>query len=391
MGDRRLSEKRNLRFLPACVLASILERKTESMNFGKKASSAFLAATLAFCCASCGDTSWAMEVNDTQVPAGIYILNQFSAFSEASSHEDYDSETTNIWDMELDGKDFADWINDTAVDLTKEYIQVENMFAEAGLSLTEDDNDTLDYYKSMQWSSVSDIYNDVGIGESSYDSWMANQLKKQRLFDYYYSAEGPEPVDDSQLWDSFLENYAKVHMITFSLTDDTGTALDSDGQAAVKETADAYLQRAQQGEDMASLIVDYQKQQAADDGEEEPDESTIDTATQLIEKGEVSFTNYIPDAINSGIFETAQVGVPVLLEDDSAYYLVLRYDLTGDQESFDQVRSTLLSDLKSGDFDTLISDAADDLSVTYNDNAMDQFTPQKVYDAMNEMGSSSQS
>ncbi|MGI5959575.1 MAG: hypothetical protein ACOX60_09190 [Massiliimalia sp.] len=359
------------------------------MNFWKKASAAFMAVTLCLSAASCGDTSWAMKVEDTQVPAGIYILNQFSAYNDATSHEDFDAEKADIWDNKLDDKDLADWINDTAADKTKEYIQIENMFAEAGLSLDNSDQQTLDYYKSMQWSSSEDIYNDIGVAESSYESWMLNQLKKQKVFDYYYSAEGPAPVDEATLKESFLANYAKVHMISFSLLDDTGAALDDEGKAAVKATADSYLQRAQQGEDMPSLIIDYQKQQAAD-SESEFDESTVDTTAQVIKKGEMSFTNYIPDAVNSGIFETAQIGQPILLEDESGYYLVLKYDLTDDQEAFEEVRSAILSDLKSDEFDQIVSDAADGLKVTYNDEAIDQFTAKKVYKAVTKMQEQSQ-
>ena len=57
---------------------------------------------------------------------------------------------------------------------------------------------------------------------------------------------------------------------------------------------------------------------------------------------------------------------------------MLKHDITQDKKTFEDLKPALLSSLKNDDFEVIIADKANELSVTNNDNALKQFKPSKL-------------
>lgn len=336
-----------------------------------------LTAMMCISLTSCADTSWAAKYEDTTIPAGVYIMNQMTALNEARSHEDYDSELEDIWDNKIEDQSMEDWINDRAKELTEEYVQVRKQFGESGLTLSEEDLDAIDYSVESVWSSASDQYEDVGVSESSYEAMLIKTYEQQALFDAKYGEGGTDEVGDEDLMAYYKENYAQVQILSFSTYDsEAGAAMDDTAKAEVKKTADEYLERAKAGESMVTLINDKKVQDAKDAGQEEPEIDESADYMQTIQKSTSSYS--VSDTLRDAIFADAKVGEPILLSDDNAYYLVLRHDVEEDAEGFEDAKSSLLYAMKSEEFNDSIAEQAEELEITWNDDALKKFKPEKL-------------
>ena len=96
-----------------------------NMKFIKRATTAILAAVMCLSFSSCGDTSYIAKAEGETIPAGLYILSQYAALAEAQQTSGYDSSLKNIWDNKLENKSLKNWVNDRALELVKQYAEVE--------------------------------------------------------------------------------------------------------------------------------------------------------------------------------------------------------------------------------------------------------------------------
>lgn len=348
------------------------------MSYLKKLTAVCLLFIMCVSITSCGDTSWAMEIDGQKPPAGLYILYQYIALNDAKQHEDFNSELKDIWDNQIEDKKIADWINEQAAQTLKEHVEIDNLFSEANMELTQEQQETLDYSVKQNWPSNEATFRKFGVAESSYRLMLENSIKYQQLFNAHYGEGGPEEVPEADLMTEYEQNYASVHVITFSLKNSSNEDLSEEEKQAVQEKEQTYLQRLQDGEDIATLIKEYAKEQAVAQDQEEPADEDINTDPRIIQKGEVNIYNYLPETINTSIFETVNIDEPVILNDTSADYLVLKHDITQDTKTFEDLKPALLSSLKNDDFEVIIADKANELSVTNNDNALKQFKPSKL-------------
>lgn len=348
------------------------------MSLFKKISAAVIAGLLCFSMTACTDTTYAMTQGDTKIPSGIYILNQLTALNEAQQHEDYDSTLKNPLDNKIEDLSLSDWINQRAKELTKEYQVIESWFAEKGLSLDEEDLESIKYTVDTNWNAYSSSYTEIGIAKSSYTALVTNTYKEQTLFNSYYAKGGTEEISDEDLMAHFESDYALVKTITFSTLNSDGEAMSSEEKAEVETKAKSYVERANKGENMDDLIEECMINYAEENDKETPEFEEDADYMQIVKKGESSL--YVSTKLNTAIFESAKVGQAVLLSDDNAYYVVMRYDPDKNEDTFEEMRTSVLYDLKGEDFDQILADKADEMKVTWNDGAIKKFKAKKLFE-----------
>lgn len=343
-----------------------------------------MAAFLCLTMVGCTDTSYAAtDAQGEKLPAGLYILYQISALNEAQQHEDFDISATDIWEITLDDKDLETWINDRATELLREHVEIDRMFEEMNLSFSETDEETIDYTLNQSWTYYAETYEDLGIAKSSYQTLLENSQKYNLLFSAYYGEDGTDPVTDESLMAHFESDYAQIRSIAFSTAtlDSEGNAMTDEQKAEVEQTANAYLARALEGEDMVTLINDRRLEVAQESGAETPEISQDETYLTTIQKDESNSYSGISDELTNQIFSSAEIGVPVVLSDEQGYYLVMRYPVDEDPDSFAQMRNTLLYDLKGEAFETMISEQAKNLQITLNTSALKKFKAKNLLES----------
>jgi hypothetical protein len=356
-----------------------------------------------------------------------------SAYSEAittltTDNPDFDTtDTKALKSATVEDTPIVDWIQDTATKDVEMYLEVLKQFDDLGLTLTDDQTSTIDSITDAYWEYYSEYYTQNGIGKESFKDINTFSYKRDAVFNYYYGEGGVEEVDEQELKDYYEENNARVKYICLNSTDSDGNFLEDD----MKSMAEDYVKRANDGESFDDLIDEYAQYKedlaaeqeaeaeaaAAAETEEleiasieteivsafktEDDTSTdtdddvtigesdgIDT-TSLEDEEEDPYPNeYIVTKsedensgsptykVNQEIFGHSNYGDAFLVEEDNAYYVVVRYDIWERDDSWtDDNKSSVLKTLYNDTFEDKMISLVDDSAVTINDKALKRYNP----------------
>lgn len=269
------------------------------------------AASCAVVCAAsltgCSDTGFIGTVNGMQIPTGMYIYQlEVAGYSEASSkitEEKGDSLGTaevTVFTETIDGKSADQWLKDYALDKVKRYAAVESLFSEYGLTLSAEDQESVNnYIKSLDndlgyyaqyygidESSFSEYYEKRGISKDTMRKLSENSYKEKYVFLHNYDKDGLAPVSDDEIKKYATENYAAVKLLKLDFTDYQGLSLQDDAdKQKIRDLAQSYADRANSGEDWVNIQYDYDLREAqlkawadADDSYAEEKSSTAEAS-----------------------------------------------------------------------------------------------------------------
>ena len=174
-------------------------------------------------------------------------------------------------------------------------------------------------------------------------------------------AEAALPSDDEEMTEETAETEAPAET---EATEET-TAPDeaaSESVTSAEETAETDTSAAE------TTAADAQTTQVG----------TVDSNMTVIEKADrtvpcADVANKVFDEMNKGdvqIIETA---------DGEHYYLVVKLDILEDEEYFTSARSSLLSEMKSDDFDGMVSEWTAAQTVEKNADSYKRYDPEKMF------------
>lgn len=299
----------------------------------------FIAASCAIVCAAsmtgCSDSGYIGTINGMQIPNGIYIYDlQLTAYNEASSkikEEKGDSLGTaevTVFTETIDGKPASAWLKDYALERVKRYVAVESLFDEYGLTLSDDDNSSInDYIKSLdndlgyyaqyygiEESTFGEHFENMGISKDTLRKITENSYKESAVFLHNYDKEGLTPVTEDEINSYATENYAAVKLLKVTFTDHEGLALKEDAEIEkIRALAQSYADRANSGEDWVDIQYDFDLRAAqykawtdaedsyADDHSSTAEAKSTEEAKQTAEAAETPAEEvYTKPIINTG-------------------------------------------------------------------------------------------
>ena len=335
--------------------------------------------------------AYPLTIDGVKIKAGIYIYYSYQAYTEATStiqKQNSDLDTTDeevVKAQTIDGKDAETWIKDRTMEYCKEFVAIQKDFDAKGLT------NQVKNYISSAWDSSGETFEKNGIAESSVQDIFLSTYKEQELFQHYYGADGEKGVTEDELKEYYEDNDARVRYITFNLKDGNGDLLKDDGKKEMKSMVEDYLSvlKTLKDEDAINDKMDTIQEEynayvtsiseeaaaataettadteetvtrAASDAdssdetttttvsgatEEESSDTTETTTTTAPYANESIITkvsttdekdkdnedsiNYTPSKkAYEAIFNDAKTDVPFIVEDDEAYYLIVRFDIT---------------------------------------------------------------
>ena len=388
------------------------------MKMMKRIAAGLIAVSALLSLAACKDTTWSYKIDDTTITSGMYIAYQINAYMEA--YGKVEDNTKDILSQKIDDKTAEVWINERVAELCKTYVAVEKKFDELGLTLSESDKNKLNVQTSNYWAYYSSTYEPNGAGEASLKKILTNSYKSNMIFKKYYDKDGLEAVSDADLKAKLGEDYAQLKYIKMEMVDAKGNKLKTEGKAELKKKAEAYLARLKKGENIDDLIKDYAKvveeekkaastsstsSTSSDSASSAASTSSADTssvastsstastastssaATSSDTKEEASDPNLVvvnkeddslSDKFIKGVFETAKIGEPLIIEDDENYYVAIKYDITKDEDVFTDYHDTLLYDLKGDDFEAMQKEWYKDYKVDTNEDSIKRYKLSKL-------------
>lgn len=465
------------------------------INLKKIAATVVAAATAAVCVGCNSAMAYPLTIDGVQIKAGIYIYYSYAAYSEAVStiqEQNADLDTTDddlVKEQIIDGVDTLTWIQNKTMEYCKEYVAVQKDFEEKGLSLTEEETDSVEQYVSSAWETNGEIFERNGISEASVKDVLTSTYQSNTLFLHYYGVDGEKGVTEDELKDYYIDNDARVRYIQFDLKDGNGDLLKEDGKKEIKKMVETYLDALEKlegdeealNEEMDSIQEEYNayvtsiSEEAAaatatsatdEDGNEIPATTTTTTATTtvaettpattavaedaesedgtttaavteeetvtrtvLTEEGETDSTattvsgegeeatettetttttapyaheiiitkvstkededteeseiNYTPSKkAYEAIFNDAEIGVPFIVEDEEAYYLIIRFDIADRMKDSDLWTNDQIESVAARKYlDTFDDDKekwADAMTVEQSDHAIKKYDPFKI-------------
>lgn len=243
----------------------------------------FIAASCAVVCAAsltgCSDSGYIGTIEGVQIPNGLYLFElEMTAYNEASSkirEEKGDSLGTaevTVFTETIDGKPASGWLKDYALDRVKRYVAIEKLFDEYDLTLSDEDNQSInDYissldtdlgyyaqYYGIEESTFGEHYENMGISKDSLRKLTENSYKESAVFLHNYDTDGLTPVPADEINSYAAENYAAAKLLKFEFTDHQGLALKEDADIQeIRDLAQAYADRVNSGEDWLDIQYDF--------------------------------------------------------------------------------------------------------------------------------------
>lgn len=229
----------------------------------------------------CSSTDYAMTANGQKVNAGVYINYIMNEMTNQMYTMYYGGEITDVsecFDKQIDGKDFAAYVKDTALENTKEFAAITAKFDELGLELSEEDAAEIKDSVSSSWENSGEFYESEGISKESLTQAYELSYKRQAIFDYYYAEGGIEEVKTDEIQTFVNDNYIRYKSITVAKSTNEDAEAAETENAELKELIEEYLAEAEEldFEGFDTIIDEYAAYKEAQSAEETEDSADGD-------------------------------------------------------------------------------------------------------------------
>lgn len=371
----------------------------------KKVAAFLLAVVMIVIASGCTPMSlskeWSYKDADTELAIGVYIYSLYQAYSEASNYakdnKDFDS-TKSFMDLEITDDDgntkvAREWIKEQADKITKNLLAINYQLKELNVTV---DQATLDEAKSAAqtvwdvgqyasygyFSPMSKILEPYGI---SFDSFFVStyeaMAKQDALFNAIYGKGGSQEVADSDLTSYFTDNYTDYKYFSAALststTDESGNstskAMTDEEKEKVRDELQGYANALNsKSKTFDEVLKTYMDANAittdpSKSGVENLENSTI--GDELKEKLK-DMEQGKADVIEIGTGDTAQC------------YLVYKGKINDDVKTYidDKTnRASVLSAMKSDDFNDFLEKSLENLKVEINTAQIDRYDPNMFF------------
>lgn len=228
------------------------------MNLIKKFVGLGLAAAMLLGATGCNVVTPATvgSIGGVEIPAGIYLLSQYNAYSTASSLADLATGETASDVKAVLKAECTGTIGDEEVTATGEeyvakltlrnlqyYAAVEQTFDELGGVLDDTATSEAASTADSLWESNGDVYQANGIGKSTIENYQLTAKKAAACLDLIYGENGTEPVSDEEYRDYIANDCYYIESIQFPVMDYTTYSLATDDQnAAISALADQCIE-----------------------------------------------------------------------------------------------------------------------------------------------------
>ncbi|MGN0565168.1 MAG: hypothetical protein ACI4IU_00540 [Candidatus Limousia pullorum] len=369
----------------------------------KKITAAFLAVFMIMSISGCSTKpEWSYKVDDNEVQIGVYIYALYTAYNQAASYassaEGYDAEKSflNLTITDDDGETAVakDWIVDTAKELTKNILTIEEEFEARGLTLTAEDEAAAKESADNDWNlgpyydmylaygmmptPYKDILEPYGVSYESFEraSYMAS-AKQTALFEEIYINDEETAVSTEDLTNYFTENYTSYSYLSVRLadsaTDDSGsttyTAMSDEDIAEIESTLQGYADNINNGAGtFAEQMVEYT---ALKELESDPSTSAVENLD------ESSLNEDVIAALNE--LEEGKASLVKVGEAENAYYyLIYKAPIADSVADYieDETNSfNVLSAMKSEEFQDMLTAKAEELGIQENTSVVNSYKP----------------
>ena len=249
----------------------------------------------------CNSGRYVMSYDGNDVNSGIYIYNVLSELLSQQYTLYIKGSSDDIMDQKVDGKEMAVYLEDKAMEKTKEYCAVTEKFKELGLELTDEDMKTIASSATNTYNAQKDMFEEMGISKESIKLVLKGTKMKSMIFDYYYGTDGKEAPKDEEIEKYVTDNYLRYKSITISKSTSTDDATKEKENKEKKEQADKYFKQAESKSftSFDDVIDAYKKDTEKASKAASGDSSTGDSSSNSDSKSDSSSSSSQADSSSS--------------------------------------------------------------------------------------------
>ncbi|MGN1119979.1 MAG: hypothetical protein ACI4Q4_06450, partial [Oscillospiraceae bacterium] len=370
----------------------------------KKIAAAAAAIVCAASLSGCVDTGYLMSIDGMDIRNGLYLQGEISAYSEAYTkvseareEQGDDSEIEDLFAESIDGKSVSEWIKENALEKLKRYVAINRLAEEKGITLNESDTTAINTQVAQMWDeenfyaqyiygtdTIGEYYESIGISRDSMREDLCTESLSEKLFLHYFDTDGETPVSDAD-FDAYLtENYVSV--MTVELPKETYQGIPTEDEtiiAAIKETAESYAERYNDGESFVNIHHDADLLEAQNTARVDAE----DEYAERSENGEtLDFDSFVQEAVDAVtvdapaseseitttfsksasafsdadftdyIWAITEFDKAFVYDDGSSFWVVVRTDITKNDDWKTDNRSSVLNEMKSDDYEQILKD-----------------------------------
>ncbi len=405
--------------------------------------SAAMAGTLALSLCGCADTGYIMKVDGMDIKNGVYLYYQQDAYatandklneiynassssgssssSSSSSSAAASSSSLDFFTQSIENKASSDWVKDETLRLVKQFVGIQRMAAEKGVTLDDDDrNEINDVIKEMWdtenylyqvyygFDTLGEYYEQRGISRETMKLLYEVNTLKSKLFVQMYGKDGEKPVPEKDIVDYVKDAYASSQIISIPYNDKYGNGTtDTSRIDELNTKAQSYADELNNGKKFVDVQYEcelYFKQEiakatATDEYNESPVEGkTLDEYVQEkvdeveVEKleDEDTYSVFRKENDSSGIDESllAYITTSTIYDkavtfpstEDACVYVVILRDITKNTHWQEENNESVLSEIKGDEFDGYLDAYAQNYSVEKNAYLVDtKYSPEKLF------------
>ncbi|MBR1779530.1 MAG: hypothetical protein IJ758_03415 [Clostridia bacterium] len=346
------------------------------MKLLKNTSCLLLALILLTFGTACGkaDKTWAIKGEKMTVPIGVYVFYLKESYNKALEKLAEDNITPEILEASSIGdKSASEWIKDDALDSCKEYVVVEKLFDENGLSFEEEELKKMDENTDSIWDDSNDELSKYGTREDFHRAFSTFYYKRNKLFSHLYSDDKFRTLDDNEILDYYKKNYVSLSrfskVFTENLEDDeTPSTVTEENRAKVDKQFQGYVDSINNGSKSFEQVAQEFK-----NSENATDDPVITENLNLKD-----------DSIDEDFYKTIteiQPGKATYSSVNDIFILLYKNDITAhlpDLNNEDSKRE-IIESIKLDEFDDMINSQKNNLSFTINDEALKDYSPISLF------------
>lgn len=323
--------------------------------------------------AGCSDRSWAVSVDGTKMPTGVYLAFLLQAKSQVQ-YQAYTSSGTssNPWSQQIEGTNAKSWAENTALKYVEEMGVIENLCKKRKLSITPSESSLAANYANSQAAQEGNLYSVNGVSNDSVARISQDfQYLQVKLFNSYYSTGGDKAVPTADLQNYYLKNYVRIKHIVIKATDSSGSALTGAALKTAEAKANSVLKQANSKNFDSLMKRDSDDVDSTTKQPNSPDGYVFSKYTAQADNFDTTFVNAALSMKNGEI---------KMVKASYGYDIMYKIPVTKSDSYLSTSKTRILYEMKQTDFQNTIDAATKSAKIVQNKSAINHYDPSKLKD-----------
>jgi len=300
------------------------------------------------------------------------------------------STATDYFAEKIDGKDYETYVKDAALQTLRRFTYVKRMCDENKLTISDQEKNNSFTMTEYYWNyyGYASLFEANGVSLNTYKEYTLYGLYEEKYFNFIYGEGGDKAVSETDIKNFLYGNYAIADILSASVASKT----DSE-KALVQTDFEKYKTRLENGETFEKIYKEYNNikedtttsttssaassatASTTSGSEENKTLTPKDSYAQVVGNEETSYSSKQYETIKA--MKTGEVKF-VKDDENGYYYLFVKGDITTDPYYLENLKSTVLNDMKFEEFDAAVKVETAKVELTTVAFAINQFKVKKI-------------